>query len=355
MPTYQYQCTECGEGLEAVQKFTDDALTECPSCERTPARRCSRRSASSSRAPASTATTAAAPRRAARRAVEAGGVRLGHEVEFVLGLQVVRVVVLHVDVLEPPLRARLRARPASCFRRLGPLRPRRTQFLRNPVVLRRRGLRRFRADTVPVMANTVQARRTRRTHSGRDRRHRRLRLLLVPRRRDRDPGRHPVRAAQRLPLPRRGRRPHGSPSCPGTAAATICRRTASTTGPTSGRCAPSASRQVLGPCAVGGLRARVRAGHAAGAGPARGPHEVAGADVLRRASRCRTARCRTWCTCPWPTRTARPGARAALKAARGRGLGAGGRRHARRRRGAALLDPRRIAAGTRRRAGRWSA
>ncbi|MDK1476559.1 zinc ribbon domain-containing protein [Streptomyces sp. 549] len=33
MPTYQYQCTECGEGLEAVQKFTDDALTDCPSCE----------------------------------------------------------------------------------------------------------------------------------------------------------------------------------------------------------------------------------------------------------------------------------------------------------------------------------
>ncbi|WP_435131244.1 FmdB family zinc ribbon protein [Actinacidiphila sp. bgisy144] len=32
MPTYQYQCTECGEGLEAVQKFSDDALTECPNC-----------------------------------------------------------------------------------------------------------------------------------------------------------------------------------------------------------------------------------------------------------------------------------------------------------------------------------
>ncbi|MEV8046345.1 FmdB family zinc ribbon protein [Streptomyces griseoluteus] len=32
MPTYQYQCKDCGEGLEAVQKFTDDALTECPSC-----------------------------------------------------------------------------------------------------------------------------------------------------------------------------------------------------------------------------------------------------------------------------------------------------------------------------------
>jgi putative FmdB family regulatory protein len=33
VPTYQYQCTECGEGLEAVQKFTDDALTVCPKCE----------------------------------------------------------------------------------------------------------------------------------------------------------------------------------------------------------------------------------------------------------------------------------------------------------------------------------
>ncbi|MDO5735656.1 MAG: zinc ribbon domain-containing protein [Propionibacteriaceae bacterium] len=32
MPTYQYRCTACGEELEAVQKFTDDALTECPSC-----------------------------------------------------------------------------------------------------------------------------------------------------------------------------------------------------------------------------------------------------------------------------------------------------------------------------------
>lgn len=32
MPTYQYQCTECGSGLEAVQKFTDDALTVCPTC-----------------------------------------------------------------------------------------------------------------------------------------------------------------------------------------------------------------------------------------------------------------------------------------------------------------------------------
>ncbi|HMG30715.1 MAG TPA: FmdB family zinc ribbon protein [Jiangellaceae bacterium] len=32
MPTYQYACTSCGEELEVVQKFTDDALTVCPVC-----------------------------------------------------------------------------------------------------------------------------------------------------------------------------------------------------------------------------------------------------------------------------------------------------------------------------------
>ena len=32
MPTYQYRCSDCGSELEAVQKFTDAALTECPTC-----------------------------------------------------------------------------------------------------------------------------------------------------------------------------------------------------------------------------------------------------------------------------------------------------------------------------------
>jgi putative FmdB family regulatory protein len=32
MPTYQYACTSCGAELEVVQKFTDDPLTECPTC-----------------------------------------------------------------------------------------------------------------------------------------------------------------------------------------------------------------------------------------------------------------------------------------------------------------------------------
>jgi putative FmdB family regulatory protein len=33
VPTYQYTCTDCGHGFEAVQSFSDDALTECPVCE----------------------------------------------------------------------------------------------------------------------------------------------------------------------------------------------------------------------------------------------------------------------------------------------------------------------------------
>jgi putative FmdB family regulatory protein len=32
VPTYEYACAECGERLEAVQKFTDDPLTVCPAC-----------------------------------------------------------------------------------------------------------------------------------------------------------------------------------------------------------------------------------------------------------------------------------------------------------------------------------
>jgi putative FmdB family regulatory protein len=32
VPTYQYRCTECGGQLEAVQKFTDDALTVHEDC-----------------------------------------------------------------------------------------------------------------------------------------------------------------------------------------------------------------------------------------------------------------------------------------------------------------------------------
>ncbi len=32
MPTYQYSCTECGERIEAVQKFTDGPLQVCSAC-----------------------------------------------------------------------------------------------------------------------------------------------------------------------------------------------------------------------------------------------------------------------------------------------------------------------------------
>lgn len=32
MPTYQYSCTECGEQVETVQKFSDEPLTVCEAC-----------------------------------------------------------------------------------------------------------------------------------------------------------------------------------------------------------------------------------------------------------------------------------------------------------------------------------
>lgn len=32
MPTYEYECQECHERVEAVQKFTDAPLTLCPHC-----------------------------------------------------------------------------------------------------------------------------------------------------------------------------------------------------------------------------------------------------------------------------------------------------------------------------------
>ncbi|MBM7771710.1 putative FmdB family regulatory protein [Actinokineospora baliensis] len=32
MPTYQYACTACEHRFEAVQSFSDAALSECPEC-----------------------------------------------------------------------------------------------------------------------------------------------------------------------------------------------------------------------------------------------------------------------------------------------------------------------------------
>jgi putative FmdB family regulatory protein len=32
MPTYTYRCDTCGHGFEAVQRFADEPLKECPEC-----------------------------------------------------------------------------------------------------------------------------------------------------------------------------------------------------------------------------------------------------------------------------------------------------------------------------------
>jgi putative FmdB family regulatory protein len=32
MPIYEYRCSSCGHELEALQKFADAPLTDCPTC-----------------------------------------------------------------------------------------------------------------------------------------------------------------------------------------------------------------------------------------------------------------------------------------------------------------------------------
>jgi len=34
MPIYEYSCQACGHALEAIQKFSDPALRECPACHK---------------------------------------------------------------------------------------------------------------------------------------------------------------------------------------------------------------------------------------------------------------------------------------------------------------------------------
>tara|TARA_R110000868_G_scaffold144250_1_gene363100 strand:+ start:1163 stop:1480 length:318 start_codon:yes stop_codon:yes gene_type:complete len=34
MPIYEYQCAACGHQLEAMQKFSEEPLKECPSCRK---------------------------------------------------------------------------------------------------------------------------------------------------------------------------------------------------------------------------------------------------------------------------------------------------------------------------------
>ena len=34
MPIYEYQCQECGHGLEAIQRLADAPLVDCPACSK---------------------------------------------------------------------------------------------------------------------------------------------------------------------------------------------------------------------------------------------------------------------------------------------------------------------------------
>jgi putative FmdB family regulatory protein len=34
MPIYEYRCADCGHELEAMQKMSEDPLTDCPACNK---------------------------------------------------------------------------------------------------------------------------------------------------------------------------------------------------------------------------------------------------------------------------------------------------------------------------------
>ncbi len=34
MPIYEYLCSECGHEMEAIQSINDEALTQCPKCDK---------------------------------------------------------------------------------------------------------------------------------------------------------------------------------------------------------------------------------------------------------------------------------------------------------------------------------
>lgn len=34
MPIYEYECKACGHTMEAIQKISDEPLTDCPSCSK---------------------------------------------------------------------------------------------------------------------------------------------------------------------------------------------------------------------------------------------------------------------------------------------------------------------------------
>jgi putative FmdB family regulatory protein len=34
MPIYEYECSACGHQLEAIQKMSDEPLTDCPTCHK---------------------------------------------------------------------------------------------------------------------------------------------------------------------------------------------------------------------------------------------------------------------------------------------------------------------------------
>ena len=223
VPTYAYACTACDNRFEVRQSFSDDALTECPECAGSCAS-CSTRSASCSRAPGFYRNDSRAGPRRPRRRPRAPRGRAPRRTRARRARTRARRARRRTRA--PRARPAPRTGPAGSS---GPRRPGRPAHVRQlvrrlaadadrpstgaaPSTPRRVGATdRRRTDSVPVMSSTApgRGRGAARERSGRDRRHRRLGLLRLPRRCPRGAGRDPVRRVERPARGRLGRRPPG--------------------------------------------------------------------------------------------------------------------------------------------------
>ncbi len=202
MPTYQYACTECGDRLEVVQRFSDDPLTVCAACGGKLRKVFS---------PVGIVFKGSGFYRTDSRSGEASSGGIGQR-------QVRRRRLAGVRRRAPiPARrpipgrrpARTRRRPRRLLQRVV------VQRVVRRVVVRRDGSKG--SKSARLLGNELEGRLSRGERAGQHRRHRRVRFLRVPGRRDRGRRRHPVRAAERRAHDRDGRPGGRWRSCPGTA------------------------------------------------------------------------------------------------------------------------------------------
>ena len=354
MPTYQYTCTECGEQVEVVQKFTDDPLTVCTNCggrlrkvfspvgivfKGSGFYRTDSRKGSSSDGPAKKdKEPAGSPSSdsSSGSSKDSGSSGSGSDSSFVLVLVFVwlglgiRVGLVGLVLVLVRLGVRLR-RGLRGFGQKG------QQELGTGRLGRSRSLPCARESTPRRRESSFRGRQRRcppaQPGPRRHRRDRRIRVLRVPGIRRRGQRGHPLRRAQRPDRDRRGGGPHGGVRAPARPRPPLPPAQDPLPGEPVG--AALARRPPdPGPDRGGLAQPRARSRPAGHPRPDRGPDHRPQPDLLRGAGRgAHPVRRPLLPGRPGPGHPGRPR----------RGLGPGRLRDTRRDRRAAVLDPGRVA------------